>query len=73
MAQGTTIFTEQLALIKNIPAIENGAAILARLDGITTQMTAFTNQMTAVTNQMTTLTGEIRAKLVFPSPQSSIY
>jgi hypothetical protein len=73
MAQGTTMSTEQLALIKNIPAVDNGAAILARLDGITTQMTVFTTQMTVFTNQMATLTGEIRAKLVFLSSQSSIY
>ncbi|KAI9781487.1 MAG: hypothetical protein M1839_005902 [Geoglossum umbratile] len=70
MTQCGAVFLQQLSLIPNIPAINGGAVILARLDGLTDQMTAqgtaFTNQMTALTttftNQMTALTDEMRIR-----------
>jgi hypothetical protein len=58
MAQGAATFSAQLALYENIPAIDGGAAILTRLDDLTTQMT----------DQMTNFTNEIRAKSVSLSP-----
>jgi hypothetical protein len=66
MTQSATAFFEQLAFVGNIPAIDGGAAILARLD-------ILTNQMTTLTNQMTGFTVEIRARSVFSSLRSSIY
>jgi prophage DNA circulation protein len=59
MTQGGTVFLQQLALFPNIPAINGGAVILARLDGLADHITGLTNQVTGLTNQVTGLTNQV--------------
>ncbi|KAI9778267.1 MAG: hypothetical protein M1839_008291 [Geoglossum umbratile] len=62
MAQGAEMLSGQLALVGNLPAIDGGAAILARLDVLTGQVTTLSGKMTILTDQVTGLTVEIRAR-----------
>ncbi|KAI9770599.1 MAG: hypothetical protein M1840_003191 [Geoglossum simile] len=52
MAQNTASLSEQLALCPNIPSLDAGAAILARLDNLATQMNQINTHLDNVTNQM---------------------
>ncbi|KAI9778866.1 MAG: hypothetical protein M1839_007829 [Geoglossum umbratile] len=75
MSQSATTLSEQLALCENMPAIEGGAVILARLDNLTTRLDNFENQMVNqmttqitnlrndMTNQITNLTNDMTAQM----------
>ncbi|KAI9781777.1 MAG: hypothetical protein M1839_005770 [Geoglossum umbratile] len=45
MVQGATTFIEELALCTNLPAIDGGAAILARLDQLSASVVDLRNEM----------------------------
>ncbi|KAI9769225.1 MAG: hypothetical protein M1840_004354 [Geoglossum simile] len=61
MAQGAALFAQQVVRCRNLPAVDAGAAILARLDGLSDQVAALTSSVTAMTSQMAVLNGQVAA------------
>lgn len=59
IAHSCIALSEQLPLYQNIPAINGGAAILARLDALANDMAGLRNDVTGIRNDITDIRNDI--------------